>query len=176
MRLGDCCKTNLYIYSKKEQWPVIHYLDTGNITEGRINEIQTLIPGKDKIPSRAQRKVNVGDILFSTVRPNQRHYGIVEGDTNSLLVSTGFTVVTVDTAVADPYFIYYFLTQPLIIESLQTIAEQSTSTYPSIKSSDIKDIEIELPKLDTQKKLGSILRILDKKRTLNQALNDNLAA
>lgn len=174
MRLGDCCKTNLHTYSGKEKWSLIRYLDTGNITEGRIDEIQILYPGVDKIPSRARRKVSVGDILFSTVRPNQKHFGIIEADTENLLVSTGFAVVTVDTTIADPYFIYYYLTQSSVIESLQAIAEQSTSTYPSIKPSDIEDIELDLPELETQKKIGSTLRMLDGKRALNEKINDNL--
>ena len=54
MRLGDCCKTNLHTYSDKEKWSLIRYLDTGSITEGRIDEIQTLYPGVDKIPSRGE--------------------------------------------------------------------------------------------------------------------------
>lgn len=175
MRLGDCGKTNLHTYSDKEKWSLIRYLDTGSITEGRIDEIQTLYPGVDKIPSRARRKASVGDILFSTVRPNQKHYGIIEAGTENLLVSTGFTVVTVDTTIADPYFIYYYLTQSSVIESLQAIAEQSTSTYPSIKPSDIEDIELDLPELETQKKIGSTLRMLDRKIALNEEINDNLA-
>ena len=174
MRLGDCCKTNLHTYSDKEKWSLIRYLDTGSITEGRIDEIQTLYPGVDKIPSRARRKASFGDILFSTVRPNQKHYGIIEAGTENLLVSTGFTVVTVDTTIADPYFIYYYLTQSSVIESLQAIAEQSTSTYPSIKPSDIEDIELDLPELETQKKIGSTLRMLDRKIALNEEINDNL--
>jgi len=176
MRLGDCCKTNLHTYSDKEKWSMIRYLDTGSITEGRIDEIQTLYPGVDKIPSRARRKASVGDILFSTVRPNQKHYGIIEAGTENLLVSTGFTVVTVDTTIADSYFIYYYLTQSSVIESLQAIAEQSTSTYPSIKPSDIEDIELDLPELETQKKIGSTLRMLDRKIALNEEINDNLYA
>ena len=174
MRLGDCGKTNLHTYSDKEKWSLIRYLDTGSITEGRIDEIQTLYPGVDKIPSRARRKASVGDILFSTVRPNQKHYGIIEAGTENLLVSTGFTVVTVDTTIADPYFIYYYLTQSSVIESLQAIAEQSTSTYPSIKPSDIEDIELDLPELETQKKIGSTLRMLDRKIALNEEINDYL--
>lgn len=176
MRLGDCCKTNLHTYSEKEKWSLIRYLDTGNITEGRIDEIQTLYPGVDKIPSRARRKVSVGDILFSTVRPNQNHFGIIEAGTENLLVSTGFAVVTVDATIADPYFIYYYLTQASVIESLQAIAEQSTSTYPSIKPSDIEGIELDLPELETQKKIGSTLRMLDRKIALNEEINDNLYA
>ena len=174
MRLGDCLKMNLHSYSEKDKWSVIRYLDTGNITEGRLNEVQSLLVGRDKIPSRARRKVSIGDIVFSTVRPNQKHYGIIEEEIENLLVSTGFAVMTVNEEIADPYFIYYFLTQPDIINSLQAIAEQSTSTYPSIKPSDIEGIEICLPALKTQKKVSNILRVIDEKMKLNNRINDNL--
>ena len=176
MRIGDFCKTNLYAYSEKEKWGEIHYLDTGNITRGKVAEIQTLVPGIDTIPSRARRKVQVNDIIYSTVRPNQRHYGIIKAHDPNMLVSTGFVVITVDTRIADPDFIYYFLTQDDVVETLEAIGEQSTSAYPSIKPVDIENLEIELPPLEAQKAAGAMLRQLDRKCAVNDEINDNLAA
>ena len=176
MRIGDFCSTNLLSYSEKEKWNEIHYLDTGNITKGKIAEVQILIPGSDTIPSRARRKVQVNDIIYSTVRPNQRHYGIIKEYDSQMLVSTGFVVITVDRQLADPDFIYYFLTQDDIVETLQAIGEQSTSAYPSIKPGDIENLEIELPSLEVQRAVGSFLRQLDEKCAANDAINDNLAA
>ena len=174
MRIGDFCKTNLYAYSEKEKWGEIHYLDTGNITRGKVAEIQTLVPGIDTIPSRARRKVQVNDIIYSTVRPNQRHYGIIKAHDPNMLVSTGFVVITVDTRIADPDFIYYFLTQDDVVETLEAIGEQSTSAYPSIKPVDIENLEIELPPLEAQKAAGAMLRQLDRKCAVNDEINDNL--
>ena len=174
MRIGDFCKTNLYAYSEKEKWGEIHYLDTGNITRGKVAEIQTLLPGIDTIPSRARRKVQVNDIIYSTVRPNQRHYGIIKAHDPNMLVSTGFVVITVDTRIADPDFIYYFLTQDDVVETLEAIGEQSTSAYPSIKPVDIENLEIELPPLEAQKAAGAMLRQLDRKCAVNDEINDNL--
>lgn len=174
MRIGDFCKTNLYAYSEKEKWSEIHYLDTGNITRGKIAEIQTLVPGIDTIPSRARRKVQVNDIIYSTVRPNQRHYGIIKAHDPNMLVSTGFVVITVDTRIADPDFIYYFLTQDDVVEALEAIGEQSTSAYPSIKPVDIENLEIDLPPLEVQKSAGAMLRQLDRKSAVNDEINDNL--
>ena len=176
MRIGDFCKTNLCAYSEKEKWGEIHYLDTGNITRGKVAEIQTLVPGIDTIPSRARRKVQVNDIIYSTVRPNQRHYGIIKAHDPNMLVSTGFVVITVDTRIADPDFIYYFLTQDDVVETLEAIGEQSTSAYPSIKPVDIENLEIELPPLEAQKAAGAMLRQLDRKCAVNDEINDNLAA
>ena len=174
MRIGDFCKTNLYAYSEKEKWSEIHYLDTGNITRGKVAEIQTLVPGIDTIPSRARRKVQVNDIIYSTVRPNQRHYGIIKAHDPNMLVSTGFVVITVDTRIADPDFIYYFLTQDDVVETLEAIGEQSTSAYPSIKPVDIENLEIELPPFEVQKAAGAMLRQLDRKCAVNDEINDNL--
>ena len=119
MKIGGFCSTNLRTYSEKEEWNEIHYLDTGNITRNIILDIQNLVPGIDAIPNRARRKVQVDDIIYSSVRPIQRHYGIIKTTDPNMLVSTGFVVVTVDKKIADPYYIYYFLTQDRIVAALQ---------------------------------------------------------
>ena len=73
--LRECTVINDSTYSSQEAWPIINYLDTGNILENRVSEIQQLEVGQHKIPSRARRKVHPGEIVYSTVRPNQKHFG-----------------------------------------------------------------------------------------------------
>lgn len=174
--LGNICKTNQHTYSISDKWKFINYLDTGNITENRVNEIQRIVIGKDTLPSRARRKVAVDDIIYSTVRPNQRHYGIVKDMHPNMLVSTGFTVITVDKEKADSYFIYYYLTQSDIVNHLHAIGEQSVSAYPSIKPSDIESLELLLPPLPEQVEIGRTLRVLDEKITNNAKINHHLAS
>lgn len=160
IRLGEYCNTNVNTYSPKENWQFFNYLDTGNITENRIDSIQFIDAEKDILPSRARRKVKIDSILYSTVRPNQHHFGIIKIMLKNYLVSTGFAVIDVDTKVLNADFLYYLLTQPTIVEKLNAIAEQSTSTYPSIKPSDIEDLIIEIPDLINQKKLRISLVVL----------------
>ena len=173
-KLGDICKTNISQYSAKENWDNALYLDTGNITDNKINEIVTINDMTHGLPSRARRKVKDKDILFSTVRPNQRHIGILQNPQPNLLVSTGFTVISANQDVADPYFLYYFLSQKEIVDYLHAIAEQAVSAYPSIKASDIEDLDILLPELSQQKKISELLKSLDDKIELNRQINDNL--
>ncbi len=174
IRLGDACITNADSYSPKEEWKFVNYLDTGNITDNRINSIQYIDMKNDKLPSRARRKVKKGSIIYSTVRPNQRHFGIIRTQPENFLVSTGFVVIDVDANVLDVDFLYYLLTQPKCIEALHAIAEQSTSAYPSIKPSDIEDLEIKIPDLDIQKKISGVLGSLDKKIVQNNEINDTM--
>ena len=175
-RIGNICKTNQRTYSVAEKWPFVNYLDTGNITENRVGDIQHIVIGQDILPSRARRKVAVDDIIYSTVRPNQRHYGIVRDVLPNMLVSTGFTVITVDKEKADSDFLYYYLTQSEIVDSLHAIGEQSVSAYPSIKPSDIERVELDLPPLPEQVEIGRTLRALDDKIANNTRINNHLAS
>lgn len=174
IRLGSACETNVDSYSPKEEWTFVNYLDTGNITENRIDSIQYIDVKNEKLPSRARRKVKTDSIIYSTVRPNQRHFGIIKSQPENFLVSTGFAVIEVNAEVLDADFLYYLLTQATLVEALHAIAEQSTSAYPSIKASDIEDLEIEIPDLGTQKKIADVLGSLDRKMAQNMAINKNL--
>lgn len=176
IRLGNACTTNAHTYSPKENWSYVNYLDTGNIVDNKIDSIQYIDIEKDKLPSRARRKVQKDSIIYSTVRPNQRHFGIIKEQPDNFLVSTGFTVIDVNTNILDADFLYYRLIQNDLVETLHSIAEQSTSAYPSIKASDIENLEIEVPNIDIQVAIGSFLRNLDEKIRCNEGINDNLAA
>lgn len=174
VKLGNYIKINQSTYSPKENWEFVNYLDTGNITKNKVDEIQYINTASDKLPSRARRKVKKDSIVYSTVRPNQHHYGIINKQPENFLVSTGFAVIEVDSSVANPKYIYYFLTQREIVEQLQALAEQSVSAYPSIKPSDIENLEIALPNKEAQEKVVSILSVLDEKIVQNTEINNNL--
>ena len=172
-KIGDITKTNTSQYSLSEDWETIQYLDTGSITKNQISGIEKFF-GNTNLPSRARRKVKHGDIVYSCVRPNLCHYGYIDNPPTNLLVSTGFAVITVDPNLADARYIYYYLTQNHIVQSLHTIGEQAVSTYPSIKASDIEDLSISLPSLPIQHKIASILKSLDDKIEVNRKINENL--
>ena len=174
IRLESIIKTNQSNYSTKEKWSFVNYLDTGNIIKNKIDTIQYIDLKENKLPSRAKRKVSYNNIIYSTVRPNQLHYGIIKEQPKNFLVSTGFTVIEVDTKVAIPDYIYYVLSQDEITEQLQAIGEQGVSAYPSIKPSDIENLEILLPSIEIQEKIVSVLSSIDNKISINDKINNNL--
>lgn len=173
-RLGDIIETNKNTYSSREQWSFVNYLDTGNIVKNKIDEIQYIDLTIKKLPSRAKRKAKYNSIIYSTVRPDQHHHGIIKEQPENFLVSTGFTVIDVNCEKANPDYIYYVLSQNEITEYLQRIGEQSVSAYPSIKPLDIENLEITLPKLGIQNKIVNILSAIDGKIKNNIEINNNL--
>lgn len=176
VRIGDLCKTNTKSYSPKEGWTFVNYLDTGNITKNVVDKVQYIDLSKEKLPSRAKRKVQHNSVLFSTVRPNQLHYGIIKSQPENFLVSTGFAVMDADAERLDPDYFYYLLSSNEIVEGLHAIAEQSTSAYPSIKPSDIENLEVDVPDIKTQRKISAVLVSIDEKIHSNTEINKNLQA
>ncbi|MHB8370664.1 MAG: restriction endonuclease subunit S [Leptospirales bacterium] len=174
-KIGEIAYMNTDTYSPRECWEYVNYLDTGNIVEGHITSLQR-ISNEEKLPSRGRRKIQAGDIVYSTVRPNQKHYGVISKPLKNMLVSTGFTVIRGKEQECDTKFLYYFLTQNNIVQILQTIAEHSTSTYPSIRPADIEFLEINLPDLSEQRAIAHILGTLDDKIELNRRMNETLEA
>lgn len=153
VKLGSLVSTNSSSINKEYSFEHIEYLDTGSLTQGHWDTLQPYL--LKEAPSRAKRLVQHNDILYSTVRPNQLHYGIVRNPINNLVVSTGFCVIRCDSI--SPYFIYYLLTESGMTEYLHSVADGSTSAYPSLKPSDIEAVEFSLPPPHTLENYHSII-------------------
>lgn len=173
-KLGEVIKTNVESIGKDYPYSKILYLDTGSITRNNIDQYQEF--ELDKAPSRAKRLVKQDDIIYSSVRPNQLHYGYITNPANNLVVSTGFVTITCNKEYIEPKFLYYYLTQENITEYLHSVAEASTSAYPSLKPSDIEFLDISLPPLPEQIRIVSILSSLDDKIDLLHRENKTLEA
>ena len=175
MTIGHCATLNPQT-SVPDTRAYIQYLDTANLTRNRIEHLQHLVPGRDTIPSRARRTAQDGDVLYSTVRPNQRHFGILKEVPEHFVASTGFSVIRGRRGIADTSFLYCFLTQDAVVDQLQTIAEHSTSAYPSIRPIDIESLVVHLPELREQRAIARVLGALDDRIELNRRMNQTLEA
>ena len=156
-KVGDYCVDNVANLSKADNFESILYLDTGSITSNYIVELQKLNLLTDEIPSRAKRKATHGDIVYSTVRPNLRHYGLLQNPPENLIVSTGFAVLHNKGLEVTNDFLFMWLTNESILDYLQAIAENSVSTYPSLNVSDLMNIKIIVPDTDTLERITKFL-------------------
>ncbi|MFA5518810.1 MAG: restriction endonuclease subunit S, partial [Spirochaetota bacterium] len=173
-KLGEVVEINKNSINLDFNHEKILYLDTGSITQNRIENLQEV--ELKKAPSRARRLVKKDDIIYSTVRPNQLHYGYITKPQDNLVVSTGFAVIESNRIKIIPKYLYYLLIQNEITEYLHSIAEASTSAYPSLKPSDIESLDILLPPLSEQRAIASVLSSFDDKIALLHRQNKTLEA
>lgn len=177
IKISDVALLNCETYKKNELPLFLNYLDTGNLTKDKVDEYKKFDVSNDKIPSRAQRKVKEQTILYSTVRPNQEHYGFVENPIDNLIVSTGFTTIDIFDKNVDSKYIYYQLTQKYITDYLHTIGMNSVSAYPSISPNDIGNLQFRIPeRIESQKQIAKVLSDLDAKIEINNKINQELEA
>ena len=171
--LSDVAVINPDTYSPKDAWEYVNYLDTSSITDGIISEVQCIKPLTEKLPSRARRIISANDVVFSTVRPNQHHFGIITEPLENMLASTGFAVIRSCHPLVSNELLYLCLTENSFIEKMQQLAEQSTSTFPSIKPSDLGVCKIPCP---IDQDLSDALNTLFACITANQRENTSLSA
>ena len=132
-------------YNKELNWQKIHYLETSNLIENKIEKLKKLDIKSDKIPSRAKEIVKDRDILYSLVRPNQMHFGFIRNPIQNLVASTGFVLLSCEDNPIYNIFFYLFMTLPNNVRRMIKLSESSTSSYPSIRPEDILNMEIVTP-------------------------------
>lgn len=174
VKISEVAKINAKSLNKNDNLIKIKYLDTGNITEGKIDEIKEYNTEIDKIPSRAKRRVKKNTIVYSTVRPRLKHYGILKETDENLIVSTGFVTIDANPEKVNPLYLYYQLTKENVTNYLGDIADTAVSSYPSIIPDDIGNIEIDLIPIEEQNKIGEYLNLFDEKINNNNNIYNSM--
>jgi len=70
-----------------------------------------------------------------------------------------------------PLYLYYFFCLPSVKQYIRNIAVGAT--MPSINTSLLSEIQLELPDMSTQRTVAGILSSIDDKIELNKRINDN---
>lgn len=157
VKIKDIAKINPdSISPKTPQDTLINYIDLESVKKGKILAIKEM--QLSDAPSRAKRVVKSGDVLFSTVRPYQKNFTIIENEQDNLIASTGFAILRAKEN-SDSRFLYQMLYSDVVMN--QIISEMKGSNYPAVNASDVENVEILLPSLEEQQKIASILSTVD---------------
>jgi type I restriction enzyme S subunit len=127
---------------------------TKTLTEQGLNEVRNCL-----LPSRSICVSCIGSDLGKVVMTKEPT--VTNQQFNSIISNKNFN--------AD--FVYYFMT--LVGRELNYLSKTSTAV-PIINKSSFSNYEIEVPDLETQNRIASILSSIDSKIELNRRINDNL--
>ena len=88
--------------------------------------------------------------------------------------STEFLVFRAKKNIADEDYLYYLVCSS-IVRDIAIKSMIGSSGRQRVQTDVVQNIEIDLPSLDEQERIGKLLRSLDDKIELNNKINDNLA-
>lgn len=128
-----------------------------------------LVSDADK--QRLQKYIlHKGDIVFSRVGSVDR-CSFVEGEHDGWMFS-GRCLRVRPMEMVDPEYLYYYFCGEETKQFVRNIAVGAT--MPSINTKLLGEVPIELPDMETQKKIAAIVSSFDHKIEVNEEINDNL--
>ncbi|MBP7927620.1 restriction endonuclease subunit S [Patescibacteria group bacterium] len=129
------------------------YIDLESVEKGILRQRKQIT--KEIAPSRAQRSLVVGDVLFQTVRPYQQN-NLFFNFVGEYIASTGYAQIR---SKEEPLFLYYYLHTAKFLN--RVLARCTGSNYPAINSNDLENIRVSLPSFPEQKKIAEFLGAVD---------------
>ena len=130
------------------------YIDIGSINNKlhKLNENETVMP-VDKAPSRARKIVEIGDVLYSTVRPYLHNMCIVNRNFSlEPIASTGFAVLTCHSNYLNE-FLFMYMMSPTFDQYANKHENSKGVAYPAINDSRLSVALIPVPPVLEQKKI-----------------------
>lgn len=132
------------------------YIDLESV-EGGVLHARKRIERKDA-PSRAQRLLKNGDVVFQIVRPYQRNNLFVQfADDETYVASTGYAQLRANESES---FLYQVVHTDRFVD--RVIAKCTGSSYPAINSSDLAEVLLPVPpNFRERQKIADCLTSLD---------------
>ena len=135
------------------------------------------IPEYEYAPFSGGAKFRNGDTIMARITPclengKTAKVNILENDEVGF-GSTEFIVFRAKEGISEEDYIYYLVCSPEVREpAIKSMV--GSSGRQRVQTDVVQNLEIDLPDLDTQRKIGSLLRGLDDKIAINAKINDNL--
>lgn len=116
------------------------YIDIASVSPGRVDEVSMTTWGG--APSRARRGVCDGDVIYSTVRPGRRSYSLILDPDDSVVVSTGFAVMSPSPRIGSS-LLATVAGSPEFAAYLESVAHGSA--YPAVSVEAMGNYALEVP-------------------------------
>jgi len=152
----EWCRLGQIVYNRGQMKPIDNfcYIDIGSIDNKnqKLNPSDTIISA-EKAPSRARKIVDIGDILYSTVRPYLHNMCIIDREFSCQpIASTGFAALTCH---SDYYneFLFYYLMSPDFDAYANDTDNAKGVAYPAINDDKLYKALIPIPPKEEQTRI-----------------------
>ena len=137
------------------------------------------IPETEKAEFNGGAKFCNGDTVMARITPclenGKTAYVDMLDDGEIGFGSTEFIVMRAKTGIGDPQFVYYTAINP-VFRNVAIKSMVGSSGRQRVQQSVLEELELSVPDLDEQRRIGDFLARIDEKIALNDRINDNLYA
>ena len=168
--VGELCKS-ISISHKFDAEKLI-FLNTGDIEDGRFLHANYM--AVSDMPGQAKKTILPGDILYSEIRPINKHYAYVTFPSEDYVVSTKLMVIRASGI--DSRRLYHYLTTEDVITKLQMEAESRSGTFPQIRFDNIRKLPILIADDVTEAAFTTLLHTVYDQIEHNNSENEKLAS
>ena len=143
----------------------------------KLKPFSKKIPETEKTEFNGGAKFCNGDTVMARITPclenGKTAYVDMLDDGEIGFGSTEFIVMRAKAGISDPQFVYYTAINP----TFRNVAIKSmvgSSGRQRVQQSVLEELELSVPDLDEQRRIGAFLARIDEKIALNGRINDNL--
>ena len=137
------------------------------------------IPETEKAEFNGGAKFCNGDTVMARITPclenGKTAYVDMLDDGEIGFGSTEFIVMRAKTGISDPQFVYYTAINP-VFRNVAIKSMVGSSGRQRVQQSVLEELELSVPDLEEQRRIGAFLARIDEKIALNDRINDNLYA
>ena len=168
--LDNLCDSISETFDKNKEEIVL--INTSDVFNGKVLNHE-FVPNEN-IKGQFKKKFSKEDILYSEIRPANKHFAFVDFDAENYVASTKLMVLRAKKDKILPKYLYFLLKSKFMLKFLQGLAESRSGTFPQITFSELSTISIELPSLDKQEKIVEFLDNIERKIENSKQINKNL--
>ena len=147
------------------------------IAMDKLQPFTKKVPAMEQAEYAGGTKFCNGDTIMARITPclenGKTAFVDVLADGEIAFGSTEFIVMRARPGVSDPQFVYYLATSPMF-RNVAIKSMVGSSGRQRVQQGVLEALELTVPPLDEQKKIGAFLAALDQKIALNCKINDNL--
>jgi type I restriction enzyme S subunit len=167
--LGDLCKSVSVTHNFNTDRLI--FLNTGDIEDGQFLHSEYMAVAD--MPGQAKKTIMPNDILYSEIRPINRHFAYVDFQADNYVVSTKLMVIRANSF--DSRRLYHFLTLQDTLEELQMQAESRSGTFPQIRFENISKLPILIADSNTETAFITLLHAAYNQIEHNNSENKKLS-
>ena len=152
----------------------VQLINSSDVTDGVFPDPKPI--ENKNLKGHFKKRFKTHDVLYSEIRPRNRHFGYVMFDADNWISTTRLMVIRNRPDKISSGLLYYYLKSDAVTDEFTLKTETRSGTFPQGKYKDMAGIKVPYLPVDEQKEIAAQIAAVLEVIHNNQLENDKLAA